>query len=227
MVADTRRAGESAHKLGGARCPAASLPESGPISRQTTPTSERLMAMRLTCLVLALAGAAHGFHAVPVAASAHRLHSRPAAASHAVRSAGAPAMGLMDSLKNFFRGEEAPAKCAALLARAPPHALRSATARVRACARTERSALRTSALPLSARLASPPPCPSPPPPPPPPPPRLCTAIARTFLPPHLHPHQQRPLHPPAPPPEPRVRVLYPHESRPPRLPRSAAAPLAR
>ena len=92
------------------------------------------MAMRLTCLVLALAGAAHGFHAVPVAASAHRLHSRPAAASHAVRSAGAPAMGLMDSLKNFFRGEEAPAKCAALLARAPPHALRSATARVRACA---------------------------------------------------------------------------------------------
>ena len=89
------------------------------------------MAMRLTCLVLALAGAAHGFHAVPVAASAHRLHSRPAAASHAVRSAGAPAMGLMDSLKNFFRGEEAPAKCAALLARTPPHALRSATARVR------------------------------------------------------------------------------------------------
>ena len=62
------------------------------------------MAMRLSYLLLSLVGAAHGFHAVPVA-SAHRLH-RPAAASYAVRSADAPTMGLMDSLKNFFRGEE-------------------------------------------------------------------------------------------------------------------------
>ena len=182
------------------------------------------MAMRLTCLVLALAGAAHGFHAVPVAASAHRLHSRPAAASHAVRSAGAPAMGLMDSLKNFFRGEEAPAKCAALLARAPPHALRSATARVRACARMERSALRTSALrsphapppllhpaPLLHRRHLRPRPASARPSPAPFYPLICT---RTRSGPSTHQRLRFT----------RVRVLYPHETRPPRLPRSVAAP---
>ena len=88
--------------------------------------------MRLSYLLLSLVGAAHGFHAVPLA-SAHRLH-RPAAASYAVRTADAPTMGLMDSLKNFFRGEEplGDKKCAIP---ARPHALPSATPRVRVRAR--------------------------------------------------------------------------------------------
>ena len=118
------------------------------------------MAMRLSYLLLSLVGAAHGFHAVPVA-SAHRLH-RPAAASYAVRSADAPTMGLMDSLKNFFRGEEplGDKKCATS---ASSHAAARAALRygTRAYARESHPTA------TGPTLCTPPPSPPPPPPPPP------------------------------------------------------------